>query len=96
MSQPIRRRVSRRNFIRGSSAATGAVVAGAYVKPSLLPLGTPTAYARVSGPHSEIPSEEPTETPTETPTDTPTDPPTNALPRLPNTGAGGMSSPDYP
>ncbi len=96
MSQPIRSRVSRRNFIRGSSAATGAVVASAYVKPSLLPIGIPTAYATVSGPNSEVRSVKPTEIPTETPTETPTEPAIAALPRLPNTGTGGMSAPDNP
>lgn len=43
-------RVSRRRFIGGTTATAGAVVAGAYVSPTLRSIGMPTAYAAVSAP----------------------------------------------
>lgn len=48
--EPIVTRSSRRQFVKGASAAAGAVVASGYVKPGLRALGVPTALAAVSGP----------------------------------------------
>ena len=48
-------RVSRRRFIGGTAATAGAVVAGAYVSPTLRSIGMPTAYAAVSAPDAPPP-----------------------------------------
>ncbi len=42
--------VTRRRFLRGATATTGALVASTYVKPGMHALGLPAAYALVSAP----------------------------------------------
>ncbi len=47
------RSVTRRRFLQGATATTGALVAGTYVKPDMRSLGVPAAYAAVSAPPPE-------------------------------------------
>ncbi len=44
--------LTRRRFLRAATAATGALAAGLYIKPSMRSLGTPAVYAAVSAPPS--------------------------------------------
>ncbi len=46
----VSRPMTRRRFLHGATATTGALVAGTYVKPSMRSLGVPAAYAAVSAP----------------------------------------------
>ena len=49
VSDGSRHRVSRRTFVKGATATTGAVVASSYIKPGMRTLGVPGALAQVSG-----------------------------------------------
>ncbi len=81
------RHSTRRQFVKGTIAASTGVVAATYVKPNLRTLGVPGALAQVSAPPTQGSSIDSSDTGT----GDPTTPPSASFPFLPSTGAGGTA-----